>query len=155
MKFAMNGAITIGTLDGANIEIRDQVGHNNFFQFGLTAAEVLELRNNGYRPRTYYEAEPQLQEALDQISSGFFSPDRPDLFKPLVDALLSHDYFMLLADWRSYVDSQERVSQAYQNPEYWTRLSILNVARIGYFSSDRAISEYCERVWHIRPVEVR
>jgi starch phosphorylase len=154
MKFAMNGAITIGTLDGANIEIRDQVGHDNFFQFGLNAAEVLDLKNNGYRPRSYYEAEPQLQEAFDQISSGFFCPDHPDLFKPLVDALLAHDRFMLLADWRSYVDCQERVSQAYQDPAGWTRESILNVARIGYFSSDRAIREYCNRVWKIRSVEV-
>src|SRR5262249_31715389 len=103
---------------------------------------------------SYYEAEPELQEALCQIGSGFFCPNHPDLFKPLVDALLSHDYFMLLADWRSYVGCQERISQASQNPENWTRLSILNVARIGYFSSDRAISEYCDRVWNIRAVKV-
>jgi starch phosphorylase len=155
MKFAMNGALTIGTLDGANIEIREEVGHDNFFLFGLTAAEVLELKRQGYRPREYYEADPQLKETLDQIASGFFSPGNPGLFRPLVDTLLEHDQFMVLADYRPYLECQQRVSQAYRDQETWTQKSILNVARIGYFSSDRAIREYCERIWNISPVEVK
>ena len=155
MKFAMNGALTIGTLDGANIEIRDEVGHDNFFLFGLTAAEVLELRARGYRPRDYYEADPELKEALDQIASGFFSQGNGDLFQPLVDALLSHDHFMLLADYRRYIECQQQVGQAYRDPMDWTRKSILNVARIGYFSSDRAIREYAERIWKVSPVQVK
>jgi starch phosphorylase len=154
MKFAMNGALTVGTLDGANIEIRDEVGHENFFCFGLTADEVLELKARGYRPRDYYEADPELRETLDQVASGLFSPEAPTLFKPLVDALLDHDQFMLLADYRAYVDCQAKVSQVYNQPETWTRMSILNVARIGYFSSDRSIREYCERIWKIAPVAI-
>ncbi len=152
MKFAMNGALTIGTLDGANIEIRNEVGHENFFLFGLTAAEVDQVKSRGYRARDYYEADHQLQEVLDLIHSGYFSPQNPGLFHPLVNALLDHDEFMLLADYRSYIDCQERVSLAYQDRENWTRLSILNVARIGYFSSDRSIREYCERIWKTSPV---
>jgi glycogen phosphorylase len=155
MKFAMNGALTIGTLDGANIEIREEVGHENFFLFGLTAAEVLELKRQGYQPRKHYEADPQLKETLDQVASGFFSPRNPGLFRPLVDALLERDQFMVLADYRPYFECQERVSQAYCDQESWTKGSILNVARIGYFSSDRAIREYCERIWNITPVEVK
>jgi starch phosphorylase len=154
MKFAMNGAVTIGTLDGANIEIREEVGHENFFLFGLTAAQVQEMRAQGYHPRAYYEAEAQLKEALDQIASGFFSPDDPDLFRPLADELLDHDHFMLLADYRAYIDCQDRASQAYKHQDSWTRMSILNVARVGYFSSDRSIQEYCERIWRISPVRV-
>jgi starch phosphorylase len=155
MKFAMNGALTIGTLDGANIEIRDEVGHDNFFLFGLTAAEVLALKDRGYRPRDYYESDPQLKETLDQIASGFFSQGNADLFRPLVEALLNQDHFMLLADYRPYLECQDRVSQAYQDQAAWTRKSILNVARIGYFSSDRAIREYCERIWKVAPVKVK
>jgi len=154
MKFAMNGALTIGTLDGANIEIRDEVGHENFFLFGLTAAEVLQQRARGYRPRDYYERDPELKEALDQIAGGHFCPGQPDLFRPLVEALLNHDHFMLLADYRHYVNCQEQVSLAYQDPAAWARKSILNVARTGYFSSDRAIREYCERIWKVAPVEI-
>lgn len=155
MKFAMNGALTIGTLDGANIEIRNEVGHENFFLFGLTAAEIKQVKARGYRGRDYYEADHQLEESLDLISSGCFSPQNPGLFQPLVNALLDQDEFMLLADYRSYLDCQERVSQAYKNEEDWTRMSILNVARIGYFSSDRSIREYCERIWRISPVSTK
>lgn len=155
MKFAMNGALTIGTLDGANIEIRDKVGHDNFFLFGLTAAEVADLRARGYRPRDYYESDPELKEALDQIASGFFCQGNADLFRPLVDALLDHDHFILLADYRRYMDCQQQVSQAYLDRGDWTRKSILNVARIGYFSSDRAIREYSERIWKVLPVQVK
>jgi starch phosphorylase len=155
MKFAINGALTNGTLDGANIEIREEVGAENFFLFGLTAPEVIELKTRGYYPHAQYEAEPHLKEALHQIDSGFFSPGNPSLFRPLVNALLEHDPFMLLADYRRYIECQEKVSRAYEDQEGWTRKSILNVARIGYFSSDRAIREYCERIWHISPVQVK
>jgi starch phosphorylase len=155
MKFALNGALTMGTLDGANIEIRDEVGPENFFLFGLTDAEVRDLKARGYHPRNYYQADPELKETLDQIASGFFCPEHPDLFKPLINSLLDHDYFMLLADYRPYLECQEKVSQAYQDQEHWTRMSILNVARIGYFSSDRAIRDYCERIWHITPVAIQ
>ena len=147
MKFALNGAVTIGTLDGANIEIRDEVGPENFFLFGLTAAEVPKLKAGGYQPRDYYEADPHLKEAIDQIATGFFSPDQPDLFQPLVNTLLGCDPYMVLADYASYVESQERVNRAYLDREGWTRMSILNTARMGYFSSDRSIRDYCERIW--------
>jgi glycogen phosphorylase len=155
MKFAMNGAVTIGTLDGANIEIREHVGHENFFLFGLTASEVQEVKAGGYRPAAFYERDAELKEAIDQIRSGFFSPDNPDLFRPLVDALLYHDEYMLLADYRAYVDCQDRVAKAYQDADAWTRMSILNVARIGYFSSDRAIREYCQEIWNLEPVAIK
>jgi starch phosphorylase len=149
MKFAMNGALTIGTLDGANIEIRDEVGPENFFLFGLTTAEVLDRKNKGYRPRACYEADAELREVIDQIGSGHFSPGNPGLFQPVVDSLLNWDEYMLLADYRSYVDCQEQVSQAYGDQERWTKMSILNVARIGYFSSDRSIREYCRDIWNV------
>jgi starch phosphorylase len=151
MKFAMNGALTIGTLDGANIEIREEVGADNFFLFGLTAEQVAELQARGYRPRDYYEANPHLREALDQLSAGVFSRGDANLFKPLVDALLDHDPYMLLADYQSYVDCQDQVDIAYRDPRRWTRMTILNVARIGKFSSDRAIREYCEDIWGVQP----
>jgi glycogen phosphorylase len=152
MKFAMNGALTIGTLDGANVEIREEVGADNFFLFGLTAEQVVELKAKGYRPRDYYEANPHLREALDQLSAGVFSGGDTNLFKPLVDSLLEYDPYMLLADYQSYVDCQDRVDTAYRDPQQWTRMSILNVARIGKFSSDRAIREYCEDIWQVRPL---
>jgi starch phosphorylase len=152
MKFAMNGALTIGTLDGANIEIRAEVGSENFFLFGLTAEEVLEMRARGYCPRDYYESDVELKEALDQITSGYFSQGNRELFRPLVDGLLNHDQYMLLADYRQYLNCQEKVSLAYQDQRTWTRKSIFNVAGMGYFSSDRAIREYCERIWQIEPV---
>ena len=150
MKFALNGAITIGTLDGANIEIRDEVGAENFFLFGLTAAEVQKLKARGYRPRDYYEADPRLREVIDQIASGFYSPDQPDLFQPLVNNLLGVDPYLLLADYAAYIECQEKVGRAYRDPEAWTRMSIFNTARSGYFSSDRAIRDYCDRIWHAK-----
>ena len=150
MKFAMNGALTIGTLDGANVEIRDQVGAENFFLFGLTAAEVVELKKTGYRPRSFYESDTELRDVIDQIGGGHFSPGEPGLFQPLVDSLLNWDEYMLLADYRAYVECQDRVSRAYADQEHWTRMSILNVARIGYFSSDRTIREYCRDIWGVQ-----
>lgn len=154
MKFALNGALTIGTLDGANIEIRDAVGAGNFFLFGLTAPEVRARQEHGYRPRDHYDADSRLREAIDQIASGYFLPDEPDLFEPLVNSLLGCDPFMLLADFASYVECQDRVGAAYQDAEDWTRKSILNTARIGYFSSDRAVREYCELIWRVRPESI-
>jgi starch phosphorylase len=150
MKFAMNGALTIGTLDGANVEIREEVGADNFFLFGLTAEQVAARKTQGYRPREYYEANPHLHEVLDQLSAGVFSGGDTNLFKPLVDSLLDHDPYMLLADYQAYVDCQDRVDAAYRDARQWTRMSILNVARIGKFSSDRAIREYCEDIWRVR-----
>jgi starch phosphorylase len=154
MKFALNGALTIGTLDGANTEIRERVGADNFFLFGLTAPEVQQLRADGYQPRAYYEANPELREVIDLIASGFFSPRDPGLFHPLVDHLLQSDTYMLLADYAAYVACQEEVSAAYRDQEQWTRASILNVTRLGYFSSDRSIREYCEKIWNIPAVTI-
>ncbi len=155
MKFAMNGALTIGTLDGANIEIREEVGADNFFLFGLTATEVLEQKATGYNPRMHYESHPELKLAIDRIASGFFSHGDRDLFKPIVDHLLNHDDYFLLADYASYIESQDQVSQAYRDQDNWTRMSILNVARMGKFSSDRSIRDYCEGIWNVTPVTIQ
>ena len=154
MKFALNGALTIGTLDGANIEIRDEVGAENFFLFGLTADEVHELKSRGYQPWQYYEKNPALKEAIDQIHAGFFSPDEPNLFHPMVDALMAWDSFLSFADFAAYAECQQQAGEAYLDAERWTKMSILNVARIGYFSSDRAIREYCETIWRVSPVNI-
>jgi starch phosphorylase len=152
MKFAMNGALTIGTLDGANIEIRDAVGHENFFLFGLTAEEVERRKAEGYRPRSIYESNPELREAIDLIGLGFFSAGDRGLFQPFVESLLTRDDYMLLADYQAYIDCQERVSDAYHDHDNWTRMSILNSARVGRFSSDRSIREYCRDIWKVRPI---
>jgi starch phosphorylase len=152
MKFALNGALTMGTLDGANIEIRAAVGEENFFSFGLTAGEGALLRAAGHHPRDLYDADPELRETLDSIARGDFSRGDLDLFRPLLESLLERDEFLLLADYRPYLEAQERAGRAFLDQEEWTRKSILNVARVGIFSSDRAIREYCERIWRIRPV---
>jgi len=154
MKFSLNGALTIGTLDGANIEIREEVGSDNFFLFGLTAEQVYELQAKGYNPKQYYDSDPELREAIDQISSGFFSGGDTNLFKPLVDSLLYGDPYLLFADYRPYVEGQEQVSLAYRDQAKWTRMSILNVARMGKFSSDRSIKEYCNKIWKADPITV-
>ena len=154
MKFALNGALTIGTLDGANIEIRQAVGEENFFLFGLTAEQVRSKKAAGYRPWEYCESTSHLQEAIEQIKSGLFSRGDRDLFTPLVDVLMKYDPYLVFADYQAYVDAQERVSQAYKDKEAWTRMSILNTARMGKFSSDRAIREYCEKIWNAQPVKV-
>jgi glycogen phosphorylase len=153
MKFSMNGALTIGTLDGANVEIREAVGHDNFFLFGLTTGDVERLRSSGYSPRGIYESNPELRETIDLISSGAFSGGDRELFRPLVDSLLSYDPYMLLADYQSYVDCQQRVNDAYRDRANWTRMSILNAARVGRFSSDRSIREYCRDIWHVTPLD--
>jgi starch phosphorylase len=154
MKFAMNGALTIGTLDGANIEIREEVGADNFFLFGLTAQEVEQKKAEGYYPRAFYESNSSLREILDSLSSGEFSHGDRALFEPLVNSLLTHDEYMLLADYQSYIDCQDLVDLAYQDADHWTRMSILNVARIGKFSSDRTIRDYCAEIWKTWPVKI-
>jgi len=154
MKFSMNGALTIGTLDGANVEIREAVGQDTFFLFGLTAGDVEELWASGYNPRKIYESNPELRESIDLIGSGAFSGGDRELFRPLVDSLLYHDPYMLLADYQSYVDCQQRVSDAYRDRANWTRMSILNSARVGRFSSDRSIREYCRDIWNVKPLDV-
>ncbi|MGQ4646862.1 glycogen/starch/alpha-glucan family phosphorylase [Lyngbya aestuarii] len=155
MKFAMNGALTIGTLDGANIEIREAVGAENFFLFGLTAEEVFELKAKGYNALDYYNSNAELKEVIDRIAEGHFSRGDQELFKPIVDSLLYDDQYLLFADYQSYIDCQERVSQAYRDQEKWTRMSILNTARTGNFSSDRTIKEYCRDIWKVGPVKVQ
>jgi starch phosphorylase len=153
MKLALNGALTIGTEDGANIEIRDEIGADNMFIFGLSAGEVRDRRAAGYEPVQYYESDDELRRALDQIGSGFFSPEEPERYQPIVDSLLRHgDYFMLLADYRSYLECQARVDALWRRPEEWTRRAILNVAGMGPFSSDRAIRGYADEIWRIKPV---
>jgi starch phosphorylase len=151
MKFALNGALTIGTLDGANVEIREEVGAENFFLFGLTAKEVEKLKASGYQPRDYYEQNKALREVIDFIASGALGRGDVELFRPIVENLLNHDPFLLLADYQAYIDAQERVSALWRNPREWTRKSILNTARMGKFSSDRSIRDYCDRVWNIKP----
>ncbi|MDZ7608829.1 MAG: glycogen/starch/alpha-glucan phosphorylase [Cyclobacteriaceae bacterium] len=155
MKFTMNGALTIGTLDGANIEIREEVGEENFFLFGLKTEEVEELKASGYNPREYYESNQDLRKVLEMIRTGFFSPESPDLFKPLFDSLYYDDAYVLLADYQSYVDCQDEVANVYRNPAKWTEMSILNVARSGKFSSDRTIREYCRDIWKVEPIQVK
>jgi starch phosphorylase len=154
MKFAMNGALTIGTLDGANIEIRDAVGPENFFLFGLSAEQVYQLKARGYNPWDTYHSNAELREVIDQLSQGYFSPENHDLFRPIVESLLVRDEYLLLADYQSYIDCQEQVSKAFRDSKNWTRMSILNAARIGNFSSDRVIKEYCRDIWNIQPVKV-
>ena len=152
MKFAMNGALTIGTLDGANVEIREAVGAENFFLFGLTADQVTQLKRDGYDPQRYYESNQELREAIDLIDSGFFTNGDRTVFRPLVESLLTRDDYMLLADYQAYVDCQERVSDAFRDRTNWTRMSILNGARVGRFSSDRSIRDYCRDIWDVRPM---
>jgi len=153
MKLALNGALTIGTLDGANVEIGEEVGSDNIFIFGLTAEEVSRVKTNGYQPWDYYHGNGELREVLDMIGSGFFSPDEPGRFKPIVDNLLQNgDHYLLLADYAAYIACQEKVERAYRNQDQWVRSAILNVANMGKFSSDRTISQYAEVIWNAKPV---
>jgi len=155
MKFAMNGALTIGTLDGANVEIREEVGPENFFLFGLTVEEIARARAEGYQPRLICENNPPLRQVLDAIGAGVFSNGDMGLFKPLLDSLWNRDPYFALLDFEPYVQCQAAVSDAYRDSDRWTRMSILNVARIGKFSSDRSISDYCKTIWNIQSVAVR
>jgi glycogen phosphorylase len=154
MKFSMNGALTIGTLDGANVEIRSEVGAENFFLFGLTAEEVQATWKGGYDPMAIYRGNEELKAVIDLIADGHFSRGDRNLFAPIVDSLLKFDPYRLMADFQPYVECQARVSAAYANPDLWTRMAILNVARMGRFSSDRSVSEYCERIWNVQPVKI-
>ena len=154
MKFALNGALTIGTLDGANVEIREEVGAENFFLFGMTVHEVVDLRNKGYKPMDYYNANPELKLVIDQLSSGYFSPKDRGQFMAIVDSLLSRDEYMLLADFQAYSDCQEQVAAVFRDEERWTRMSILNVARMGKFSADRTIADYCKNIWEVEPMPI-
>ena len=156
MKFALNGALTIGTLDGANIEIREEVGDDNIFIFGLTAAEVHALKPH-YNPWEYYQQHAELRRALDQIRDGFFSPEDPGLFRDIVEALLGsgRDHYLLLADYGAYIACQERVSETYRRPEEWTKKSIRTVAHMGKFSTDRTIKEYADEIWGLKSVPIK
>jgi starch phosphorylase len=154
MKFTFNGALTIGTLDGANIEIREEVGPENFFHFGLTAVQVLERQRRGYRPREVYQQNETLREVIDFLAGGALAGGDANLFRPLVEDLLGSDRFLVLADYQAYVACQEQVSERWRDTRAWTRQSILAVARCGRFSSDRAIREYCDLIWKVRPVPV-
>lgn len=155
MKFMINGALTIGTLDGANVEIRDEVGPENFFLFGLTEEQVAAVKANGYRPADYIDGNDELRAVLDLIAGGTFSRGDTEVFRPLVDNLRYDDPFLVCADYASYLDCQERVSTAWLDRESWTKMSILNTARSGKFSSDRAITEYCDEIWNVWPLTVK
>ncbi|MCF8055849.1 MAG: glycogen/starch/alpha-glucan phosphorylase [Desulfocapsa sp.] len=154
MKFSMNGALTIGTLDGANVEIREEVGAENFFLFGLDVNEAMEQQATGYHPMDYYRNNPELKGAIDLISSGHFSHGDRELFRPIIDSLLYGDQYMLLADYQEYIDCQDRVGKVYRNKTTWTRMSILNAARMGKFSSDRSILDYSKKIWDVKPFPI-
>jgi starch phosphorylase len=153
MKFALNGAVTIGTLDGANIEIMEEVGAENIFICGHRAEEIRDLRR-GYDPHKYYSADRELKAVIDMISSGFFSPSEPALFRPLTDSLLWQDSYLVLADFASYAECQRKVSQAYRDQDRWTRMSIMNAANMGYFSIDRTTKAYAEEIWKVKPIPI-
>jgi starch phosphorylase len=152
MKFALNGALTAGTLDGANIEIREHVGEGHFFLFGLTADEVFAHKAKGHRPLMYYRNTPELKDVIDAIASGRFSNGDTGLFQPIVDSLLQDDPFLLLVDYESYIRCQDEIDRRFQLPESWTRSSIMNTARCGFFSSDRSMQQYCDEIWKVKPV---
>ena len=154
MKFQMNGALTIGTMDGANIEIREAVGAENFFLFGLTAEEAQALLASGYQPMDCYNSQPELREVLNLIRDGFFSRGDTGLFRPLLDSLLYHDPYLVLADYSAYAECQRGVDAIYRDTERWTRMSILNSAHSGHFSSDRSIQDYCSNIWRVERVPV-
>jgi len=151
MKFALNGALTIGTYDGANIEIAERVGDENIFIFGNTVEEINSLRDSGYNPTSYVDSDEELQQIIAQLSDGFFNPEDPEIFHPIINALLNQgDYYMLLADYKPYLDKQDEINKFYSNQEEWNRRAIINIANMGYFSSDRSIQNYAEKVWQLR-----
>jgi starch phosphorylase len=155
MKFAMNGALTIGTLDGANIEIREEVGPENFFLFGLTAEEVLALDREGYQPRRYIEKSARLARAIETLGSGFFSPDDPERYRPIVNELTGRDVYKHCADFDAYWACQEEVDRVYRDQKLWLRKVVHNLANVGKFSSDRTIKEYAREIWGVRPCPIR
>jgi starch phosphorylase len=155
MKFAMNGALTIGTMDGANIEMAEEIGEKNMFIFGLRANEVQDIQKSGYNSYSYYEKSENLRKTIDFIRSGYFSPVEEGIFNPLVDNLLYSDHYLLLADFDDYVRAQKEVSDLYrENPKEWAKRSILNVANTGKFSSDRTIAEYAKEIWNLKPIKI-
>ncbi|GMU87638.1 MAG: glycogen phosphorylase [Ignavibacteriales bacterium] len=154
MKFALNGALTIGTMDGANVEIREEVGDENIFIFGLLSDEVAAMKKTGYNPREYYEKDAELRRVIDMIEHNYFNRLEPGLFKPMIDGLMNIDYYLLFADYRAYIDCQDRVNELYKNKDEWTKKSVLNVARVGKFSSDRSIMDYANNIWNVKPVKI-
>jgi starch phosphorylase len=154
MKFTLNGALTIGTLDGANIEILEEVGEDNFFLFGLDAAQVQDLRSKGYQPEQYFNKNKTLQNTIALMRSGLFSHGDTQLFEPLIQSVMSHDPYMVFADFQSYLECQQHIDSTYRDQSRWNRMSILNVARSGKFSSDRSIREYCRDIWNVQPVHI-
>jgi starch phosphorylase len=155
MKLALNGAVTVGTLDGANIEIRDRVGAGNFFLFGVTAEQAVAVRQGGYSPRACYEGDAELKAAIDALRSGAFSGGDREAFQPVISSILDWDEYLVLADYRSYIDCHDRaIGPAWADQDRWTLMSILNTARSGFFSSDRTVRGYCRDIWHIEPVPV-
>ena len=152
MKFALNGALTIGTWDGANIEIAEHVGLDNIFIFGNRTDQVAELRAHGYQPRRYYDNNYELKTAIDRIADGAFSPEEPQRYQDVTAALLESDYYQLLADYDDYIRTQRRVDDLYRRPSEWARQTILNIAAMGSFSSDRTISEYADEIWGVQPL---
>ena len=154
MKFAMNGALTIGTLDGANVELRDLVKPENFFLFGKTESEIMGLKNEGYSPQTYIKKSQELSEVIRLIEIGHFSNGDKDLFKPLLNSLKGCDPFFVMADFDDYLNTQDMVNKAWNDKKKWNKMALLNIARSGYFSSDRSIREYCESIWKVSPMPV-
>ena len=155
MKFQLNGALTVGTLDGANVEIRQEVGADNFFLFGMTVEEVEARRRAGYSPWDLYHANPAIRRVLDAIKNNFFNLDQPGLYQPIWDTLLTHgDYFLVLADFDAYVECQAKISQVFEDKERWAKMCILNVANSGKFSTDRTIAQYAEEIWNIQPCPI-
>jgi len=154
MKFALNGALTIGTMDGANIEIREEVGDDNIFIFGNLAHEIINLKENGYNPRSYYEENKELKHVIDMIGSDFFNKNERGIFSPIIDSLLNSDQYCLLADYQSYIEKQDEVTKEYLDVDAWTKKSIYNVARIGKFSSDRSVNDYAEKIWNVQAVPI-
>jgi starch phosphorylase len=156
MKFMLNGAVTIGTMDGANIEMWEEVGNDNIFIFGLRAPEVNELQAKGYNPWDFYHKNDTLKKVMDLIALGFFSPEEPQLFRPIYDSLLNGgDRYMVMADFESYIKCQQALSDAYRDDNRWTKMSILNVANMGKFSSDRTIQQYTDDIWDVKPTSIK
>jgi starch phosphorylase len=151
MKFQLNGALTIGTLDGANVEMAEEMGRENIFIFGMTVEQVEDLKRRGYNAWDYYNRIPDLKQAIDQIQSGFFSPGNPDEFKDIANVLLNHDRFFLFADYEDYIKTQDMVSETYKDQKKWTEMAIMNIASSGKFSSDRTIAEYGREIWGVEP----
>jgi len=154
MKFALNGALTIGTWDGANIEIANEVGKENIYIFGLRVSDIEKLKIKGYNPSSYYEKNVRIKEVIDLITCGFFSEGNPGLFQLIIDDLLYQDQYMHLADFQDYYNCQNRISEDFLDKEKWTKKSIINVANMGFFSSDRTIKEYAEQIWDVKPVHI-